>query len=100
MKKNIKVTLPLLLWMVVSFSQTAQAEQVCQVTDPTGTPLNVRAAPNGRIVQTIANGREVSISDTRYDRKDRSWVLISAYQQGSYRTLGWVFREFVSCYNR
>ena len=28
----------------------------CKVTDPTGTPLNVRSAPNGKIIGTLANG--------------------------------------------
>ena len=30
----------------------------CSVNDPTGTPLNVRAQPNGEIIGTIPNGEE------------------------------------------
>ena len=33
---------------------------ICEVIDPTGTPLNVRATPNGEeIVTTLSNGRQV-----------------------------------------
>ena len=32
---------------------------VCIVSDPTGTPLNVRATPNGRIIGSLSNGTRV-----------------------------------------
>lgn len=47
------------------------AEQVCQVTDPTGTPLNVRATPNGKVIKTLKNGRKVFIIKTAYDEQGR-----------------------------
>jgi hypothetical protein len=53
------VPLSLLAWMVIS--QPVKAERVCQVTDPTGTPLNVRDRPNGQVVNALRNGREVYI---------------------------------------
>ena len=77
-----------------------RAEKVCKVTDPTGTPLNVRDQPNGQVVNSLRNGREVYIEDTTYDEQGRPWVKISGYYNGQYRTWGWVFREFVSCYDR
>ena len=33
----------------------------CKVTDPTGTPLNVRDGPNGKVIGTLANGALVAI---------------------------------------
>jgi hypothetical protein len=81
-------------------SPPAKAERVCRVTDPTGTPLNVRDRPNGRIVNTLRNGREVKIHETTYDGQGRPWVLLGGYYEGVYRTWGWVIREFVSCYGR
>jgi hypothetical protein len=33
--------------------------KACRVTDPTGTPLNARLQPNGKIVNRIRNGRTV-----------------------------------------
>ena len=37
----------------------------CKVTDPTGTPLNVRDSPNGKIVGTLANGVLVAIVESK-----------------------------------
>lgn len=79
---------------------SVKAENVCQVTDPTGTPLNVRDRPNGRIINNLRNGRTVTIQDTSYDSKGRPWAKIGGYYNGQYRVWGWVLREFISCYNR
>jgi hypothetical protein len=97
--------LKLLLYLSISLILIANplpvfAEQVCQVTDPTGTPLNVRATPNGKVINALKNGREVSIIETTYDDQDRPWAKIAGYYQGQYRVWGWVLREFISCYNR
>ncbi|BAY03526.1 SH3 domain-containing protein [Anabaena sp. PCC 7938] len=70
------------------------------MTDPTGTPLNVRDIPNGRIINKLKNGKEVYILEITYDNKRRPWAKIGGYHNGQYRIWGWVFREFVSCYNR
>jgi hypothetical protein len=78
----------------------AKAKEVCQVTDPTGTPLNVRDQPNGQIINTLKNGREVRILSIFYDSKNRPWAEVSGYYKGQYKLWGWVFREFISCYNR
>jgi hypothetical protein len=76
-----------------------KAAQVCKVTDPTDTPLNVRDRPNGEIINALRNGREVDILGSAYDEQGRPWVKIGGYYQGEYRTWGWVIREFISCYN-
>lgn len=76
----------------------AQAAQVCKVTDPTGTPLNVRNQPNGRVINTLKNGREVKIEALTDDTKGRSWAKVGGNDKGKYRIWGWVLREFISCY--
>ena len=96
MKTTIKVLFLVAVLAYVSV-QNAQAQR-CKVTDPTGTPLNVRASPNGRILRKIANGTVVFIEDTSYDSKNRAWAQISIPVRNGRRTLGWVFREFISCY--
>lgn len=53
--------------------QIAKADQ-CKVTDPTETPLNVRASPNGKILRKVTNGTIVYIEQTIYDSKNRPWV--------------------------
>ena len=92
----------LLLTTVLSFSVTAlpaKAERICKVTDPTGTPLNVRAYPNGDVINALRNGREVDMLEFAYDDRGRPWVKVGGYYQGTYRIWGWVIREFISCYD-
>lgn len=78
----------------------AQAASVCKVTDPTGTPLNVRDAPNGQKINALKNGREVVIINTGTDAKGRAWARIAGDYEGKQRVWGWVLREFISCYDR
>jgi len=74
----------------------AKAETVCKVTDPTGTPLNLRVSPNGRITGTVESGTEVYIYEIVRDDKNRPWAKVGS--EG--KVLGWAFREFISCYER
>ena len=88
----------LIVMLVICLATTlpASAQSRCRVTDPTGTPLNIRTAPYGRIVGTIANGRLVTIIDRSQDRRGKPWVYIADAYNGE--PLGWVYREFVSCF--
>jgi hypothetical protein len=64
----------------------------CSVDDPTGTPLNVRTAPNGTIVTTLVNGTQVEIVDEmRIGTKH--WLFVA--RQGE--RLGWVFGAYIVC---
>lgn len=89
------------LWMVAAFAccvaiPAAQAQSRCKVTDPTGTPLNVRAAPQGAIAGKLANGVLVSILESANDAKGNPWVRIAKMSDNA--PLGWVLREFISCF--
>ena len=85
--------------MVLSFFGDAFARaDRCKVTDPTGTPLNVRARPGGPIINRLRNGRMVEILETARDRRGRPWAYVGGYYRGNWREWGWVFREFISCY--
>jgi hypothetical protein len=95
-----KIATSLLILAAVTVALPAKAEKVCKVTDPTGTPLNVRDQPNGQVINSLRNGREVFIEEVTYDDQDRPWVKVGGYYNGTYRVWGWVFREFVSCYDR
>jgi hypothetical protein len=74
----------------------AFAQSRCRVTDPTGTPLNLRAAPNGPIVGTLENGRLVTILARTAGPGGKPWVHIASFETGE--PLGWVFREFIACF--
>ncbi len=95
-----KIAASLLILGAVTVALPAKAESVCKIADPTGTPLNVRDQPNGRVINSLRNGREVYIEDTVVDDQGRSWVKIGGYYNNTYRLWGWVFRDFLSCYNR
>ena len=68
----------------------------CIVSDPTGTPLNLRERPQGRVIGSVRNGSYVRLVNISYDGLGRPWGYIVGWETG--RPLGWVFREFISCY--
>ena len=77
---------------IASFSSPAVAE-TCLVNDPTGTPLNVRKSPNGKVIGSIPNDKEVSILGISIDKKGRSWAKV----KGNAGSTGWILRKFVTC---
>ncbi len=68
----------------------------CMISDPTGTPLNVRAAPNGAVVGRLFNGDVVVMTGAISQDRGKPWAQISTPNSG---VRGWVFREFISCRN-
>ena len=93
--------LAMALFAGVIFSATGDTlarSDRCKVTDPTGTPLNVRARPNGPVINRLRNGRIVEILDTARDKRGRPWVFVGGYYKGNWREWGWIYREFISCY--
>jgi S1-C subfamily serine protease len=79
-----------LIWSSPSFSQNA-----CRVADPTGTPLNVRASPNGHVVAKLKNGLIVSILDRSSDGNGKAWVYVG--DDKNKKPIGWVYRDFLAC---
>jgi hypothetical protein len=70
-----------------------QDRNACVVADPTGTPLNIRTSPNGKIVGKIANGERLRILDQTTEN-GKEWAYIS---NAASRPIGWVFRKFLVC---
>ena len=76
-------------------SPPTRRDGACVVTDPTGTPLNVRAQPQGPVVSTLENGVVVRVARTANDYKGQPWAYIVS---GDGREqLGWVIRRFLRC---
>lgn len=90
--------LVLLLLLVCSHVSEALAQRTgrCLVTDPTGTQLNVRVEPQGRVLFSLPNGYAVELVHVAKDYKGQPWALVRDWR--SKAIIGWVFREFVSCY--
>lgn len=90
----VALTFPLLATPVLAQS----AGRTCVVADPSGTPLNVRLAPNGRIVDELANGTWVYIDDIRRDQ-GKAWAYVAESNAAGRVGLpiGWVFRDYLNC---
>jgi hypothetical protein len=86
-------TIMLAGFVLIATTPFAHAE--CVVADPTPTPLNVRTAPNGRVIATLDNGQSVYIIDRTLDRQSRAWVYVGDSETD--KPVGWVFREFIVC---
>ncbi|RTL81461.1 MAG: SH3 domain-containing protein [Hyphomicrobiales bacterium] len=82
------------LGLGAAFASPAGAADRCMVTDPTGTPLNIRDQQKN-IIGTIPNGRIVVVRRVGEDNEGKPWALVMT---PAGRTLGWVYREFISCY--
>ncbi len=74
-------------------SQQEAPNPPCTANDPTGTPLNVRSKPNGKIIAQLKNGTIVEQTNT--PRTDK-WVEIS-FLSGKRKVTGWVFRDYLAC---
>lgn len=66
----------------------------CRVTDPTGTPLNVRDS-RMNIIGSIDNGWIVIIRQYGKDARGKPWAFV---ETPAGEPIGWVYREFISCF--
>jgi hypothetical protein len=82
----------LLLCLVSAGPAFAADRDLCHVDDPTGTPLNVRSAPNGTILTTLESGTRVEMLEERRLGTKR-WFLIARGGE----ELGWAFAPFIVC---
>lgn len=82
-----------LLVLTVAVVINASAQEICRVSDPTGTPLNIRETPNGQIVGNLTNGMVVSVLATVVSKDNKKWAHIG--RDGI--LIGWVFRDYVDC---
>lgn len=65
----------------------------CTVSDPTGSPMNVRATPRGEILGVLRNGSRVAIDRTA-QVNDRTWVFAET-EDGT--LTGWVVLNYLRC---
>jgi len=91
----IRAALFLIISVLLLANQAQAAQSACRVADPTGTALNVRTTPNGKIVSTLNNGTSVSLLDRTSDHNGRSWGYVGSYP--SLKPIGWVYSDFLDC---
>jgi hypothetical protein len=87
----------LFLTAVTALAGFSVKAQTCVVADPTDTPLNVRATPNGRVTGKLRNGTVVHVKDFTFDETGREWVRVSVLRKRKYVVLGYVIWEFIDC---
>jgi hypothetical protein len=85
----------LILCCFLATITTNACAQECTVDDPTGTPLNIRERPNGRIIGALYNGVTVYVRDLTIDAASgQRWAYIIPLNTGK---SGWVFRPYLDC---
>lgn len=95
MKKTMSITLVAIIGLTMGQASFAR-EGYCKITEPKGGPLNARIIPDGKIINKLKNGRKVYSGEIGYDSAGQPWVKV--YDAKSGRYLGWIFREYISCY--
>jgi hypothetical protein len=65
----------------------------CYVNDHTGTPLNVRAKPNGKIIARLKNKTDVEPTNSLIKGR---WSKIS-FRVGNKKMTGWVLNSYLAC---
>jgi Bacterial SH3 domain len=68
----------------------------CHIADPTGTPLNVRTSPMGKVLHALPNGLEVTIQEATLFH-GKKWVFVTNKSDLYDNISGWVFRDYVDC---
>jgi hypothetical protein len=69
----------------------------CRVADPTGTPLNIRDKPNGRIVATARTGDLIQVYDNedQFDNEGRRWYHVGLSTSAA--PDGYAFARYIRC---
>lgn len=92
-----------LLPVTAAVARQPKAFPVCVVADPTGTPLNLRVSPGGRIIGTLRNGVRVTYTDTSLENGGDTveWVQVQRLAPRRVepvgRPLGWVTVAYLRC---
>lgn len=79
----------------VAHAECETVQRICTVADPTGTPLNFRGYPNGKIKGTLKNGSKVLAGFTMWDEKERDWVQL--IHPKTHQEYGWVLESYLKC---
>jgi hypothetical protein len=56
----------------------------------------VRESPNGKVIATLPNGTLVTMVESKNAANGKPWAKVQHYEIK--KPIGWVFREFVSCF--
>jgi hypothetical protein len=86
--------------VLVAWSADAcDGNPVCTVKDPTGTPLNIREGPNGKVLGSAKNGTKLEFID-HVEEKGKKWARVASFDYGTADmeyAEGFVFAAYLKC---
>lgn len=83
--------------ILIAFPSYSYARDKCVVWDQNDTGANVRATPNGAVINRLRNRRVVFAMHYRNDYQGRPWAYVSGYYQGVWRNWGWIYMDLLRC---
>ncbi len=85
------------LLVALAATPAVAKSRICQVADPTGTPLNIRLTPNGRIVARAPNRSplQVFVGEGARDAKGRLWHLVALTDSSAPN--GYALAAYIRC---
>ena len=95
--KNLLLITSILLSTLLTSPVKAQSTS-CTVLDRYDTSANVRATPNGQLINALRNGRSVNVERYGNDIQGRPWAYVSGWYKGEYRYWGWIIMDSLRCY--
>jgi hypothetical protein len=87
-----KIVLAFVFSILATSAVPCGGPPVCTVVDPTGTPLNVRDGPNGKILSRLKKGSMVEFIEHR-EQNGKKWALVAKYGEA----WGYVFGDYLKC---
>lgn len=88
----LKIIAAALSMTIATSAFSCDGQPVCTVVDPTGTPLNVRTGPNGKIIGNLKRGAKVEFLEHK-EQDGKRWALVSRYAEA----WGYVFGAYLKC---
>lgn len=92
--KVIAVAIPVL---IATGIHPANADTKCVVFDPHDSAANIRATPNGSVINRLRNYRIVYVQYYRNDRQGRPWAYVAGWYNRKWRNWGWIFNDIIRC---
>lgn len=95
----MRMLLAALAMLLPAAAQACGGALICTVKDPTGTPLNIRASAQGRIIGTAPNGTRLEFID-HVEVDGKTWARVGKFDAGTETITAdqaWVFAAYLAC---
>ncbi|MEM1366143.1 MAG: hypothetical protein AAGH82_10395 [Pseudomonadota bacterium] len=96
--KRISTTMAVLA-LTTAAALACGGSPTCTVADPTGTPLNIRVAPNQTIIGNASNGTVLDFID-HIEHEGKTWARVAAFDPATEELNmggGFLFGAYLDC---